>query len=122
MGVLPLHKMLPMTLGANIGTTFTAMLASLVALKFGGVQIALCHLFFNVMGIFIWFPIVPMRRVPLYFSELLGMYASNWRWIPVVYVMVMFVLMPLLLMGVSFSFEASLQLGAAISVTVVAAL
>merc|ERR1712228_870034 len=37
-GVLPLHKMLPLTLGANIGTTCTALIASLVSLKFGAVQ------------------------------------------------------------------------------------
>merc|ERR550537_997107 len=55
-GVLPLCKMFPMTLGANIGTTTTALLASLVDLKKAGVQIALCHFFFNCVGISIWFP------------------------------------------------------------------
>merc|ERR1719323_1409666 len=64
-GVLPLDKMLPLTLGANIGTTFTALIASLVSLKFGAVQIALCHLLFNITGILIWYPIPPMRNLPL---------------------------------------------------------
>merc|ERR1719446_446408 len=63
-GVLPLDKMLPMTLGANIGTTCTALIASLVSLKFGAVQIALCHLWFNITGILIWFPAPVMRKVP----------------------------------------------------------
>merc|ERR1711972_1144605 len=65
MGVLPLKKMLPLTLGANIGTTCTALIASLVSLKFGAVQIALVHLFFNITGILIWFPVPIMRNVPL---------------------------------------------------------
>ena len=34
-GVLPVHKMLPMTLGANIGTTFTSMFAALAVMKAG---------------------------------------------------------------------------------------
>merc|ERR1711988_812688 len=64
-GVLPLIKMLPLTLGANIGTTCTAFIASLVSMKFGAVQIALVHLWFNIVGILIWFPIPIMRNVPL---------------------------------------------------------
>merc|ERR1711972_948565 len=63
-GVIPLHKMLPLTLGANIGTTCTALIASLVDLKRGGVQIALCHFFFNIVGILIWFPVPLMRQLP----------------------------------------------------------
>merc|ERR1711953_1233376 len=60
-GVLPLMKMLPLTLGANIGTTCTALIASLVSLKFGAVQIALVHLLFNITGILTWFPVPVMR-------------------------------------------------------------
>merc|ERR1712113_444939 len=74
-GVLPLVKMLPMTLGANIGTTCTALIASLVSLKFGAVQIAFVHLFFNIIGILVWFPIPRVRKVPLSGAQLLGLYA-----------------------------------------------
>merc|ERR1711953_513513 len=64
-GVVALSKMLPLTLGANIGTTCTALIASLVSLKFGAVQIALVHLLFNITGILIWFPIPQLRQIPL---------------------------------------------------------
>merc|ERR1719222_1433804 len=64
-GVLPLAKMLPMTLGANIRTTCTALIASLVSLKFGAVQIAIVHLCFNIIGILIFFPIPALRRIPI---------------------------------------------------------
>merc|ERR1719411_825714 len=80
-GVLPLIKMLPLTLGANIGTTCTALIASLVSLKFGAVQIALCHLWFNIFGILIWFPVPFMRNVPLSAARVLGLYASYFRWL-----------------------------------------
>merc|ERR1712167_178192 len=71
LGVLPLAKMLPLTLGANIGTCCTALIASLVSLKFGAVQIALCHLSFNLAGILIWYPAPMMRRLPLDAARLL---------------------------------------------------
>merc|ERR1712232_141416 len=87
LGVLPLAKMLPMTLGANIGTTCTALIASLVSLKFGAVQIALCHLLFNITGILIWFPVPFMRRVPINAARLLGLYASYYRFIPPLYIL-----------------------------------
>merc|ERR1711953_931718 len=93
-GVLPLMKMLPLTLGANIGTTCTALIASLVSLKFGAVQIALVHLWFNILGILVWFPIPQMRAIPIYAATTLGMYASVYRWIPGVYILVMFVVVP----------------------------
>merc|ERR1712242_89867 len=88
----PLIKMLPLTLGANIGTTCTALIASLVSLKFGAVQIALVHFFFNVVGILIWFPVPPMRRVPIKGAELLGLYASVYRAVPPLYILFAFVL------------------------------
>merc|ERR1711920_778798 len=81
-GVLPIEKMLPMTLGADIGTTCTALIASMVSLKFDAVQIALCHFFFNIIGILIWFPIPPMCKIPLFAAKLLGLYDSFFRWLP----------------------------------------
>merc|ERR1712137_235386 len=105
-GVLSLAKMLPMTLGANIGTTCTALIASLVSLKFNAVQIALVHLFFNIFGILIWFPIPPMRRLPLGAAELLGLYASYFRTVPVLYLCVAFLLIPGICLGVSEIFNA----------------
>jgi len=59
--VITLDQMLPLTLGANIGTTATGILASLVSAKVEAVQIAICHLTFNILGIVIWFGLpIPM--------------------------------------------------------------
>jgi sodium-dependent phosphate cotransporter len=58
--IIFLEQMLPLTLGANIGTTATGILASLVSTKPEAVQIAICHLSFNILGILIWFgPPIP---------------------------------------------------------------
>merc|ERR1719411_768807 len=96
-----------MTLGVNIGTTCTAMIASLVSLKFGAVQIALCHLLFNITGILIWFPIPFMRQWPIKAAKLLGLYASFYRFVPPLYILVMFVVVPGVGLGVSATFDAS---------------
>ena len=93
-GVLPVYKMLPMTLGANIGTTLTSILAAFAVMKFDSIQIAFCHLFFNIIGILIWFPAPVMRRVILKAACTLGFYASYWRFVPLIYIVVMFVAVP----------------------------
>jgi sodium-dependent phosphate cotransporter len=54
-GVLRLEKMYPLELGADIGTTFTALMAAMVSSKIESLQIALVHLFFNLTGIIIWY-------------------------------------------------------------------
>jgi sodium-dependent phosphate cotransporter len=54
-GVLRLEKMYPLELGADIGTTFTALMAAMVSSKIESLQIALVHLFFNLTGILIWY-------------------------------------------------------------------
>jgi hypothetical protein len=110
-GVLPIEKMFPMTLGANIGTTCTALIASLVSLKFGAVQIALCHLFFNIIGILIWFPIPPMRRIPVNAAKLLGLYASFFRFVPLVYILTAFVGIPGICLLIGAAMDANIAGG-----------
>jgi sodium-dependent phosphate cotransporter len=108
LGVLPLAKMLPLTVGANVGTTCTALLASLVNLSFDAVQIALCHLGFNIIGILIWFPIPSMRNVPLEAARLLGLYASYYRFVPLLYILITFVAVPAVGLGISSLFDVSI--------------
>jgi sodium-dependent phosphate cotransporter len=101
MGVLQLEQMFPLTLGANIGTTVTALMASLVSDNVDSLQVALAHLFFNISGIVIWYPVPFMRRVPLAAARKLGKATRIWRGFPIVYIIVMFLLMPLALWGLS---------------------
>lgn len=105
--MLPLEKMLPLSLGANIGTTCTALIASLVSLKFGAIQIALVHLFFNIFGVMLWFPIPPLRRIPLAISRTLGTYAVYFRFFPPMYIFVMCLITPGILLGASEAVKAN---------------
>jgi len=101
LGVIQIEQMLPLTLGANIGTTITGLLASLVSGKVEALQVALAHLFFNLCGIAIWYPIPFMRRVPLNGAKALGKWTNRSRLVPPIYVLVAFFIIPLLLLGLS---------------------
>ena len=105
MGALRIEQMFPLTLGANIGTTFTGLLASLVSDKVESLQVALCHLFFNITGILIWYPIPFMRRIPLSMARALGKTTRIWRGFPILYIIVVFLVIPIILFGLSSLFE-----------------
>ena len=93
--------MYPITLGANIGTTVTGLLAALASASTDSLQVALSHLFFNLTGILIWYPIPFMRRIPMTLAKNLGKATKLWRAFPLVYIAVAFFGIPLLLLGIS---------------------
>jgi solute carrier family 34 (sodium-dependent phosphate cotransporter) len=64
-GVLTLENAFPITLGANLGTTVTALLAALAVDRIEGLQIALAHLTFNIYGVLLFYPVPALRRLPL---------------------------------------------------------
>jgi sodium-dependent phosphate cotransporter len=103
--IISVEQMLPLTLGANIGTTCTAFLASLVTEKKNAIQIALVHFFFNIIGITIWFPVPLMRAVPLKMAKILGDLVPKYRWFGVFYILLVFAVIPLLLFAYSFLLE-----------------
>jgi len=105
MGALRLEQMFPLTLGANIGTTMTGIMASLVSDSVKSLQVALAHLMFNVTGIIIFYPIPYMRQIPLSLARRLGRATRLWRGFPIVYIAIMFVLLPLFFLGLSALFE-----------------
>ncbi len=95
-GVLTLEAGFPIMLGANIGTTVTALLAATVAIGPAGLTIALVHLLFNLTGTLIFFPFRPMRQIPIKLAEKLAeLTVKNRVWV-LVYILGTFVLAPLL--------------------------
>ena len=96
-GVVTLRQAFPYLLGANVGTTFTAVLAALVTGEEVALTVALAHLLFNVMGILI---IWPVRWIPLSLATWLGEKSARARPLAAVYVVVVFFLLPLALISV----------------------
>lgn len=103
LGVIRLEQMFPITLGANIGTTITALLAALLSTT-EAMQVALAHLFFNISGIIVWYPIPFMRNIPLNAARNLGKATRIWRGVPIIYIFICFFLIPLILLGLSLLF------------------
>ena len=95
-GVLTLRNAFPIMLGANIGTTVTALLASLATDNENGLTIALVHTLFNVAGVMIIYPIPVLRNIPIRLARLLSMRAQRNAFWVVGYVGTVFILLPLL--------------------------
>ncbi len=96
-GVLTLRQAFPVTLGANLGTTVTALLAALAATDVNagaGLTIALVHLLFNLTGMAIIYPIEPLRNVPLRLARGLADLAVRSKVLAIVYVVGLFYLIP----------------------------
>ncbi len=100
-----LRKAFPFLMGANIGTTVTALLAA-VSQTEAALAVALCHLLFNLVGVLILFPIKSIRNIPIWMSETLGHYSGKRRFIGVAYIVITFFLIPFSLIYSTSDFSA----------------
>jgi sodium-dependent phosphate cotransporter len=92
-GILALERIFPYTVGANIGTTVTAILAALVTGNLAAIIVAFSHLIFNVSGMVIWWP---LKVVPIFLARKFSLYSIRNKIIPVGYIIILFFIVPLL--------------------------
>lgn len=101
-GIITLRRCYPYTLGANLGTTITAILASLAtvslvngqAVNTTGVTAAFAHLVFNICGILVFYP---LKRLPIFCARRLAdLAAESKRW-AIIFVLIVFFVLPLLM-------------------------
>nr|VFK54346.1 MAG: solute carrier family 34 (sodium-dependent phosphate cotransporter) [Candidatus Kentron sp. TUN]VFK55095.1 MAG: solute carrier family 34 (sodium-dependent phosphate cotransporter) [Candidatus Kentron sp. TUN]VFK56420.1 MAG: solute carrier family 34 (sodium-dependent phosphate cotransporter) [Candidatus Kentron sp. TUN] len=106
-GLLNTREIYPFTLGANIGTCITSLLAA-TAISGGmaifALQIALVHLIYNVLGVAVIYSIKFLRELPIMGAEALARVATERKYLAGVYVLSVFFLIPLILMGVTSHF------------------
>ncbi|MBT8217006.1 MAG: Na/Pi symporter [Acidimicrobiia bacterium] len=95
-GVLTLRNAYPITLGANVGTTVTALLASLAADRPEALAIALTHTAFNLAGIVLFYPLPQLRHLPVRAAERLAHVALTNRTLALGYVVGVFIVVPLI--------------------------
>jgi sodium-dependent phosphate cotransporter len=103
-GLLRLEQALPITIGANIGTTVTALLAALAVSgpnAIYGLEIALVHLMFNVTGTLMIYPLEITRNVPLRMARYLTTMALRSRKLTLFWVAALFYGVPALLLFVN---------------------
>ena len=73
-GVLSVRQIFPYTLGANVGTTVTALLASFSFGSPAAVTVAFAHLSFNILGIAIYYP---LKALPIGLATRAGKIAAR---------------------------------------------
>ena len=92
-GLLRLEQALPIMIGANIGTTVTALLAALAVSgpsAIYGLEIALVHLMFNLTGMLMIYPLKVTRSVPLGLARYLTTLALRSRKLTLLWVAALF--------------------------------
>lgn len=106
-GAITPRQVYPVTLGGNLGTTFTSLLAALAVTgkqaKFG-LQAALVHVVYNVFAIALIWGVPFLRPLPLKAATwLAGRAAENKRFLAA-YLIGVFILLPLSVIGLSLVF------------------
>lgn len=97
-GFVSVEGIFPFILGANVGTTITALLASMVTGSAAALTVALCHVYFNVLGIVLLYP---LRRGPIEAAKALGRISVKSPFYAVAYVVVVFFVLPIALIAVT---------------------
>jgi solute carrier family 34 (sodium-dependent phosphate cotransporter) len=95
-GLLTARSAYPITLGANVGTTVTALIASLAVTQPAGLTIALVHTLFNVTALVIIFPLRAVRDVPIRLAEAFAGVAVRHPTLVGAYLLGLFMIVPLI--------------------------
>lgn len=106
-GVFGLAEIYPFTLGANVGTCVTALLAATAvvgATALPALEIAMVHFFFNLLGVLIIFGLPFLRQLPVMAAESLAAAASERKAVALIYVAGVFFILPALCLGISLLF------------------
>lgn len=94
-GVVTIHNIYPVTLGANVGTTITALLAALAAANANSLTVGLVHTLFNVSAIVLLYPLARVREIPIKMAQALAEIAVARQALAVAYVVTVFIVVPL---------------------------
>ncbi|VEL98542.1 sodium-dependent phosphate cotransporter [Alteromonas sp. 76-1] len=97
-GILKAKDIYPFTLGANIGTCITALIAALGVVGVNAafaLQIALVHLLYNVFSVVLIYGTPMLRNIPLDLSYKLSVIVAEKKFYGVAYIGGLFFCMPL---------------------------
>jgi sodium-dependent phosphate cotransporter len=102
-GSFSLKQIYPFTLGANIGTCVTAVLAATAVTgnSEAALQIAFIHLTYNILGVVIIYGLPFTRFLPVYAAEKLGDIAAEHKLVALAYILGVFFIIPALCLAIS---------------------
>lgn len=93
-GLLTIVQIFPYTVGANLGTTVTAILAALVTSNLAAIIVAFSHLLFNISGMIFW---LPFKFVPIFLAKRFAQFSTRNKTIPILYIIIVFFVIPILI-------------------------
>ncbi len=93
-GILTVETIFPIVMGANIGTTVTAILASFATGNIAAITVAFAHFIFNAIGVIFFYPVPLFRKIPIHLAKGLGSLALKKRRYAFMYVLFVFFLIP----------------------------
>jgi sodium-dependent phosphate cotransporter len=91
-----LAKSFPFIVGANIGTTITAVIASIYKTE-AAIALAIVHVLFNCIVALIFLPFPAMRRIPVKMAEYMGRMSAKHKVFGFAYILLTFFIIPFLL-------------------------
>ncbi len=99
-GKISTHKLFPYIIGANIGTTLTALIAALNKSE-AALSIAFAHFLFNTSGTLIFLFIPYIKEIPVFLSERFAQITVNYKIIGFAYLLFVFFIFPLTLIFIN---------------------
>ncbi|MBX2842106.1 MAG: Na/Pi symporter [Flammeovirgaceae bacterium] len=93
---IKLKQALPFIMGANVGTTITALIAA-ISKSEAAISIAIAHFLFNFIGVLILLPIPLFRNLLIWCAQQLGLATTKNRLIGFMYIMLTFFIIPFFL-------------------------
>ena len=98
--ILTLRQVYPYMLGANIGTTITALLAALALVegRAEGIACAFGHLCFNIYGTVVFWP---LQFIPISLARGFAKLAARRRYLAVLFILGLFFILPITIILIS---------------------
>lgn len=96
--ITTLRQAAPFIMGANVGTTVTALIAAILnTSNAAAISIAIAHILFNVIGVVLFFPVKALRNLPIALANGLGKLTLRYPLICFVFILLTFFFIPFVL-------------------------
>jgi sodium-dependent phosphate cotransporter len=92
-GALKNRRAFPFILGCNVGTTVTGMIAASANPVAAAVSVAICHVTFNLIAAFVWYP---LRFIPIGLATWYGRLAARSKRFYFVFLFVVYFVIPVI--------------------------
>lgn len=92
-GKVQINRAFQFIVGANIGTTITALIAAMFKSE-AAISLAIAHLLFNSIGMILFLGVPYLRQLPIYLADKLALTALKYKVMAFAYIIVLFFLLP----------------------------